>query len=84
MTDEKKPVALKIPRVFGGKIIRPFRTSKHNPIYTKAYADGRQKKQTKNKPVKRLPVEPEVKEEKHEEIPAGEPTKLEEILADSV
>jgi hypothetical protein len=78
MTDEKKPTALKIPRIFGGKIIRPFRTSKHNPIYTKAYADRRQKKQANNKPVKRLSVEPEVKEEKHEEIPVAEPVNISE------
>jgi hypothetical protein len=77
MADEKKPTALKIPRVFGGKVIRPFRTSKHNPIFTKKYADERQKNQAKNKPVKRLPVEPVIADPV-KEVPVTEPASISE------
>ena len=70
----KEVKVAKIP-MLNGKIVRPIRTSKHNTLFTKKFADGRQRAFQKkyNPPMKRLPVKV-----------SDSPTKLEEILADSV
>jgi hypothetical protein len=87
MTDQTAPAALKLPRMFNGKPIRFVRPSKNNPIFTRKYADGRQKihQAMFNPVVKRLPIviekpeEIKVEEIKEEKIAILPETQLEVI-----